>query len=394
MCRPLDPIVAVAFEASRNNNGMSSSFDLFFSFHFGLVRATRKGRTRGSAIVLIRTLEVESGIEQILSAMAFMDYMKLDQEVLAGAAGRVQRLKMYPYFDLAHYILMTISVRDDLATGASLFSRKHPLSCWLSSMLMCFAGIISANFLLGEPVIAPFKRHDDILLVICFIVIFNRNRYCKVMLTLEVLRNLSQDYVENATVVWYFVFYSPFDIVYKVSKLLPVRIILCILKEVRRTYKVAHGVSYASKLYPSSYLVHILVGTARGAGSGILRTVEQLVRGVWIPAHNEVLRPSFSTKACCVASVILVVERHSRYITAPHDIIYLGIVGFFVYFKLSAILLNVQDPFAPFENLFCAVFMGGIWDAMSRAVMASRERRAVGQKAENGALPAEPKKEQ
>ncbi|OZC07280.1 hypothetical protein X798_05700 [Onchocerca flexuosa] len=361
MCRPLDPIVAVAFEASRNNNGMSSSFDLFFSFHFGLVRATRKGRTRGSAIVLIRTLEVESGIEQILSAMAFMDYMKLDQEVLAGAAGRVQRLKMYPYFDLAHYILMTISVRDDLATGASLFSRKHPLSCWLSSMLMCFAGIISANFLLGEPVIAPFKRHDDILL---------------------------------ATVVWYFVFYSPFDIVYKVSKLLPVKIILCILKEVRRTYKVAHGVSYASKLYPSSYLVHILVGTARGAGSGILRTVEQLVRGVWIPAHNEVLRPSFSTKACCVASVILVVERHSRYITAPHDIIYLGIVGFFVYFKLSAILLNVQDPFAPFENLFCAVFMGGIWDAMSRAVMASRERRAVGQKAENGALPAEPKKEQ
>ncbi|KAL3995235.1 TRIC channel family protein [Acanthocheilonema viteae] len=293
--------------------------------------------------------------------MSVMDYVKMDQEILTGAASRVQRLKMYPYFDLAHYILMTISVRDDLATGASLFSRKHPLSCWLSSMLMCFAGSISANFLLGEPVIAPFKRHDDILL---------------------------------ATIVWYFVFYSPFDIVYKISKLLPVKIVLSVLKEVRRTSKVAHGVSHASKLYPSSYLVHILVGTAKGAGSGIVRTLEQLVRGVWIPAHNEVLRPSFSTKACCVASVILVVDRHSRYISAPHDIIYLGIVGFFVYFKLSAVLLNVRDPFAPFENLFCAVFMGGIWDAMSRAIMASRERRAVGQKAENGALSAEPKKEQ
>ncbi|MCP9263850.1 Trimeric intracellular cation channel type B [Dirofilaria immitis] len=335
-----------------------------------------------------------------------MDYMKLDQEILTSAASRVQRLRMYPYFDLAHYILYVIlqhvmrpkilcrmykksdntyvailkytlihgpqsltsriHIDDNISSGrfsdwSFTFSRKHPLSCWLSSMLMCFAGSITANFLLGEPVIAPFKRHDDILL---------------------------------ATIVWYFVFYSPFDIVYKVSKLLPVKIVLSVLKEVQRTYKVAHGVSHASKLYPSSYLVHILIGTAKGAGSGILRTLEQLVRGVWMPAHNEILRPSFSTKACCVASLILVIDRHSRYISVPHDIIYLGIVGFFVYFKLSAILLNVQDPFAPFENLFCALFMGGIWDAMSRAIMASRERRAVGQNAENGTLPTEPKKEQ
>ncbi|VDK32026.1 unnamed protein product [Gongylonema pulchrum] len=77
-----------------------------------------------------------------------------------------------------------------------------------------------------------------------------------------------------------------------------------------------------------------------------------------------------------------------------HYIPFQAIVGFFVYFKLSAVLLNVQDPVAPFENLFCAVFMGGIWDAMSRAITASRERRAVGQKAENGAIPAEGKKEQ
>lgn len=292
--------------------------------------------------------------------MSFMDYIKLDQEILTTAAGRIQRLKMYPYFDLAHYILMTLSVRDDLATGASLFSRKHPLSCWLSSMLMCFAGSFLANFLLGEPIIAPFKRQDNILL---------------------------------ATLVWYFVFYSPFDIVYRVSKFPPVRIMLCVMKEIRRTSRVAHGVLHASKLYPSSYLVHVLIGTARGAGAGIVRTFEQLVRGVWIPSHNELLRPSFSTKACCVASVIFVLDRQSQYISVPHNIIYLGIIAFFVYFKLSAELLNVHDPFAPFENLFCAIFMGGIWDAMSRAIMASRERRAVSQKAENGTLP-EPKKEQ
>uniref|UniRef100_A0A915C9Q4 Uncharacterized protein n=1 Tax=Parascaris univalens TaxID=6257 RepID=A0A915C9Q4_PARUN len=122
--------------------------------------------------------------------MSLVDNFRLDQEILLNAANRVQRLKMFPYFDIAHYILMTIAVRDDLASGAAIFSRKHPLSCWLSSMLMCFAGSFLANFLLGEPVIAPFKRHDDILV---------------------------------ATAIWYLVFYSPFDIVYKTSKFYPLR---------------------------------------------------------------------------------------------------------------------------------------------------------------------------
>ncbi len=39
-----------------------------------------------------------------------------------------------------------------------------------------------------------------------------------------------------------------------------------------------------------------------------------------------------------------------------------------LYFRLSSLLLGIHDPFVPFENLFCAVFMGGMWDAMKRAV--------------------------
>ena len=58
-----------------------------------------------------------------------------------------------------------------------------------------------------------------------------------------------------------------------------------------------------------------------------------------------------------------------NYIQAPHPLIYFGVVIFFVYFKLSALLLGIHDPFAPFENLFCAIFMGGMWDALRRAVV-------------------------
>ncbi|VDO87206.1 unnamed protein product [Heligmosomoides polygyrus] len=74
----------------------------------------------------------------------------------------------------------------------------------------------------------------------------------------------------------------------------------------------------------------------------------------------QMLLPSFTTKACVIASLVFTLERNSMYVTAPHDLVYLCVVGFFVYFKLSALLLEVNDPFAPVENLFCAVFMGGI----------------------------------
>ncbi|XP_065560433.1 trimeric intracellular cation channel type 1B.1-like [Artemia franciscana] len=77
------------------------------------------------------------------------------------------------------------------------------------------------------------------------------------------------------------------------------------------------------------------------------------------------LRP---TKACIAAAIVFVIDKKTDYISAPHALVYFGIVLFFVYFKLSSLLLGIHDPFLPFENLFCAVFMGGIFDAMQRAV--------------------------
>jgi hypothetical protein len=37
-----------------------------------------------------------------------------------------------------------------------------------------------------------------------------------------------------------------------------------------------------------------------------------------------------------------------------------------LYFQLSSLLLGIHDPFVPFENLFCALFLGGIWDALAK----------------------------
>ncbi|CAB3405638.1 unnamed protein product [Caenorhabditis bovis] len=268
------------------------------------------------------------------------DDWAIDHDTLIDVGGHMQRMPMFPYFDAAHYLLMCISVREDLGATSTQFSRRHPFSCWLSSMLMSFAGSFLACFLLGEPIISPLKRHNDIIL---------------------------------ATIVWYCVFYFPFDIVYKLCKIPPIKIILCVLKEVQRTQKIAGGVKYAARLYPESYLVQTLVGVSKGAGSGVVKIVEQLVRGTWVPTNHEILRPSFTTKACAISSIIFTLERHSMYVTAPHDLVYLCVVGFFVYFKLAALLLGVQDALSPIENLFCAVFMGGMFDAFGKAIKATKE---------------------
>lgn len=72
------------------------------------------------------------------------------------------------------------------------------------------------------------------------------------------------------------------------------------------------------------------------------------------------------TKASVVASIIFVLDKKTDLISAPHALVYFGIVIFLVYFKLSSILLGIHDPFVPFENLFCALFFGGIWDSVAK----------------------------
>ena len=62
----------------------------------------------------------------------------------------------------------------------------------------------------------------------------------------------------------YLVFYSPFDIVYKIAKFLPCKLVICGLKEVQRSHKVYHAVIHTMKIYPNSYLVIIIIGTVKG----------------------------------------------------------------------------------------------------------------------------------
>ncbi|KAI1290097.1 Trimeric intracellular cation channel type A [Halotydeus destructor] len=264
----------------------------------------------------------------------------MDPESFLEIANQVTKLKMFPYFEIAHAIITCLYMREDLAAGSLPFSRKHPLACWVSCMVSIFSGAILANFLLGEPIMGAFKNSDQLLV---------------------------------ATAVWYLIFYSPFDAVYKICKFMPIKIVLASMKEVIRCKKVHDGVAHAAKIYPNGFLIMVITGTVKGNGGAFMKLIERMLRGVWTPNAMEVLAPTFPTKACVVAAVIFIVDKKTDWISVPHALVYFGIVIFFVYFKLSSMVLGIHDPFLPFENLFCAIFMGGIWDALARIVAAKKD---------------------
>jgi len=270
----------------------------------------------------------------------------MDPEAFLDLANQVTKLKMYPYFDLAHAIVCCLLIKEDMGSGAIAFSRKHPLALWFSSMMSIFAGSILANFLLGEPSLTPFKNNNQLLL---------------------------------ATAVWYVIFYLPFDFGYKALKFIPVKMVCEALKEVYRAKQVHDGVGHAAKLFPNAYLVMIIIGAVKGNGDAFMRILERLVRGVWTPEGVELLRPAFPTKASVVASAIYVLHKKTDLISAPASCVHLIIIIFFVYFKI----LGISDPLLPLENVFKKVFMGGIFDTLQETFYGKPEENEEASKQES-----------
>jgi len=310
------------------------------------------GRGLSLSLVQCRTLSLSPWCPDLLTSRRTTITLTMDPEAFLEMANQVTKLKMYPYFDIAHCVICCLYVREDLGAGSLPFSRKHPLSNWLSSMISIFAGGLICNWLLGEPILGALKNNQQLMV---------------------------------ATAVWYLIFYSPFDVGYKVCKFLPIKVLLAAMKEVYRVKKINDGVAHSAKVFPNGYVIMIAIGTIKGNGSGFIKILERLFRGTWTPAAMEVMAPSFPTKASIAAAIIFVLDKKTDLISAPHALVYFGICIFFVYFKLSSLLLGIHDPFIPFENLFCAIFLGGIWDSL-QATLAGKKAAAAapGDAAKNG----------
>uniref|UniRef100_UPI00398E6795 trimeric intracellular cation channel type B-A-like isoform X2 n=1 Tax=Pristiophorus japonicus TaxID=55135 RepID=UPI00398E6795 len=198
------------------------------------------------------------------------------------------RISMYPFFDMAHYTLSIMKLKEQ--PGAVDIAHRSPIACWFSGMLCCFGGAILASVLLGEPPIEPFTNNRNIIL---------------------------------ASVIWYLIFYCPYDKFYKCCNFLPSKLFIAGMKEVTRARKIVGGVMDAHSRYRNGWLAVIAVGWAKGAGSGLIANFEQLVRGVWIPERNELLKMSYGTKVTLIGAVLFTLQQMNYLPITRHNLIFL-----------------------------------------------------------------------
>ncbi|XP_072518511.1 trimeric intracellular cation channel type B [Salminus brasiliensis] len=236
------------------------------------------------------------------------------KQLAEGLAG----LPMFPYFDTAHYIVSVMALREQ--PGALEVSRRSPFACWFSSMLYCFGGAVLSGIILAEAPVAPLANSTNVLL---------------------------------ASLMWYLVFYCPLDAVYSCAAVLPVRLVLTGMKEVTRTWKVLGGVTQASKKYENGLFVMIAVGWAKGAGGGLISNFEQLVRGIWKPETNELLKMSYPTKVTLMGAVLFSLQQ-CRYLPLRTPDLMLIYTVFIVVNKTRMMLLGSSS--SPFDTVESALY--------------------------------------
>uniref|UniRef100_A0A8D2LNQ2 Transmembrane protein 38B n=2 Tax=Varanus komodoensis TaxID=61221 RepID=A0A8D2LNQ2_VARKO len=209
--------------------------------------------------------------------------------------------------------------------GAVEISIHSPIACWFSAMLYCFGGSILSSLMLAEPPVAFLANTTSVLL---------------------------------ASSIWYLIFYCPHDLVYRCFSFLPIRLVVAGMKEVTRTWKITGGIAHAHSHYKSAWMIMIVVGWARGAGGGLISNFEQLVRGVWKPETNELLKMSYPVKVSLIGAVLFTMQ-HCTYLPMTKQQLMFFYTVFLVVTKAAMMLMQCKtSPFAPLEKALACLFFG------------------------------------
>lgn len=245
-----------------------------------------------------------------------------EMERLLGEMPQVfSRLPMFPFFDLAHYAGSVMALKEQ--RGAVEVAHNSPIACWFSAMLYCFGGSILSALMLAEPPVEFLANTTNVLL---------------------------------ASSVWYLIFYCPCDLVYDFLCFLPIRLVVAGMKEVTRTWKITNGVAHAHNRYKNAWIVMIAVGWARGAGGGLISNFEQLVRGIWKPETNELLKMSCAVKTSLVGAVLFTMQ-HTLYLPIEkHNLMFLYTI--FIVMKKVTMMLSGFTGFASLENTLTGLLFG------------------------------------
>jgi len=294
-------------------------------------------------------------------------------ELVESCSGVLDAYKKHPAIELAKVTLAVLGLRLDLvksellssptssAAAVPRFAHAHPFVTWLSSFATAYAGSILGCILTGDSILQPFTNASSLL---------------------------------YATIAFFVVFFSPFDLFARLFLLRPFNILLAIAAEIYRVGNIVGGVRVGAAMplassasFPAPLLIGL--GVAKGAGSSLLLPVIRLLRtgsmaGGWSGHSNEILRPSLFLKATFWAALLMTafqMDQLPEHVTYP--IVHVFLHAFFVLLRLAATLLPDPASLDPFKTpeWILGIGLWGIsvqWLASSASAAAESEGKSGG----------------
>ncbi|XP_017011623.2 trimeric intracellular cation channel type B isoform X2 [Drosophila takahashii] len=196
----------------------------------------------------------------------------------------LSKLPNHLIFRILHYSQISQQLRDELVVSAGSPRSKRsgskalewqPFVLWLANLLLNYAGDILGNLLLGSLPLEPLCNTADILL---------------------------------GSLIWYCIFYCPFDLGHAVAGTMAFRILAAATSTISQVQLIDRGVYLAGQLYGNAPVPMLLVGTVMGSGAEVLKPVASLL--INRCQHNQLayLKLSNNSKLALVISLLFILE--------------------------------------------------------------------------------------
>ena len=223
---------------------------------------------------------------------------------------------------LTHSVLVAYKMRQSEVEGR-LFAVKYPIASCATHFIVSLFGTILSNFLLGIPVMQVCTDPQNLFL---------------------------------SFVAWYLVFFSPYDIILSLLNLLPLRIVLEILHEIKRAINVHLGILQAAKVYPEAWTVMAIIATIRGSGTSWGITFSRLITNSPLATEHELINFVAATRISLIAGVILGLSQVGILKLDPLAVLPV-VATVLIAVRLGTLVYQWGDPFTLTQGLLWRPFV-------------------------------------
>ncbi|KAI6646585.1 Trimeric intracellular cation channel type A-like [Oopsacas minuta] len=223
---------------------------------------------------------------------------------------------------IIHSILVAYKIRQS-EKESRLFALKYPIASCATHFIVSLFGTILSNFLLGIPVIGVCTNPQNLFL---------------------------------SFLCWYLVFFSPWDTVFNLLNLLPLRIMLEILHEIKRAINVHLGVIQAAKVFPEAWTVMAIIGTIRGSGTNWGITFSRLITNSPLAREHELIKFVAATRLCLIMGVLFGLSQVGKFTFDPLAILPV-LSTVMIAIRLGSLVYQWGDPFTSIQGILWRPFV-------------------------------------